>query len=223
MNPWSFRCEDVTEAQQAHQALEAAAHYTRSLIEASLDPLVTISRDGKIMDANTGRGACHRHSRAQIIGSDFSDYFTEPEKARAGYQQAFLNGFVRDYPLVLKTPVGPVMDVLYNATVYKNSAGEIEGVFAAARDITDRKRIENALMQSEARLKIAQKIAHLGSWEWDLMSDEQRWSEEMYRIFGYDPHKMTMTHEISFNAIHPEDKEYVTQTVREALETNDYL
>ena len=214
-----FSLEDVTETQKSHQALKAASLYTRSLIEASLDPLVTINRDGIIMDVNRGTELAIGLPREQIIGSDFSSYFTEPEKARAGYEQVFSNGFVQDYHLAIRHCSGAVMDVLYNAAVYKNSAGEVEGVFAAARDISERKRMENALIQSEQRLMIAQQIAHLGSWEWNIMSGEELWSDEMYRIFGYDPQAIMMTHDMSFNAIHPDDKDYVTQTVREALET----
>ena len=213
-----FSLQDVTETQQAHQGLEAASRYTRNLIEASLDPLFTISRDGKIMDANKAMELAIGFPREQIIGNDFSSYCTEPEKAREAYQQAFLNGFVQDYHLTIKHRSGAVMDILYNATVYKNSAGEIEGVFAAARNITERKRMENALLENEQRLKTAQGIAHLGSWELNLMSGEQLWSKEMYHIFGYDPQAITMTYDISFDAIYPEDEDYVRQSVREALE-----
>ena len=213
--------EEIQEHKRMQEALQAAALYARTLLEANLDPLVTISRDGKIMDANLATEQAIGLSREQIIGSDFSDYFTEPKKARMGYEQVFKQGFVRDYPLAIKSLSGMVMEVLYNATVFKNSANEVEGVLASARDISARKRFERELSQSELRLKDAQKIAHLGSWEWDVNSDEQRWSEELYRIFGYDPHKMAMTHEISFNAIHPEDQEYVTRMVWESLETND--
>ena len=71
-------------------------------------------------------------SREQLIGSDFSDYFTEPEKARAGYEEVFRQGIVRDYPLELKHRDGHVTPVLYNATVYRDETGQILGVFAAA-------------------------------------------------------------------------------------------
>ena len=213
--------EEIQEHKRMQEALQASALYARTLLEANLDPLVTISKDGKIMDANLATEQAIGLSREQIIGSDFSDYFTEPKKARTVYEQVFKQGFVQNYPLAIKSQSGMVMDVLYNATVLKNSANEVDGVFASARDISVRKRFETELSQSELRLKDAQKIAHLGSWEWDVNSDEQRWSEELYRIFGYDPHKMAMTHEISFNAIHPEDQEYVTRMVWEALETND--
>lgn len=80
-----------------------------------------------------------------MIGSDFCDYFTEPEKAREGYEQVFEQGPVRDYPLIIRHVSGTLTDVLYNASVFKNEAGEVAGIFAAARDVTDRKRAERAL------------------------------------------------------------------------------
>ena len=74
--------------------------------------------------------------REQLIGTDFSDYFTEPEKARAGYQQVFAQGSVTDYPLTIRHRDGRLTDVLYNASVYSDAAGDVLGVFAAARDVT---------------------------------------------------------------------------------------
>jgi PAS domain S-box-containing protein len=145
---------DITEQKQAQEALRAASLYTRSLIEASLDPLVTISAEGKIMDVNTATELATGVPSEKLIGTDFSDYFTEPEKAREGYQQVFGEGSVRDYPLVIRHTSGKVTDVLYQATVYKNEAGEIQGVFAAARDITARRRAEEALRESENRLRL---------------------------------------------------------------------
>jgi len=116
-----------------------ASQYARSLIEASLDPLVTISTGGKITDVNEATINVTGLSRKKLIGTDFSNYFTEPDKARDGYQQVFKQGFVKDYPLTLKSKQGRLTDVLYNATVYKDDAGNVLGVFAAARDITETK------------------------------------------------------------------------------------
>src|SRR3990172_334652 len=82
--------------------LLAAAQYARSLIEASLDPLVTISPEGKITDVNEGSVKVTGVSREKLIGADFSDYFTYPEKAREGYQQVFSKGSVTDYPLTIR-------------------------------------------------------------------------------------------------------------------------
>jgi len=126
---------DISEQKQASQ-------YSRSLIEASLDPLVTISPDGKITDVNEGSIKVTGVPREKLVGTDFSNYFTEPVKAREGYQQVFKKGLVSDYPLTIRHKDGKLTDVLYNASVYKDAAGKVLGVFAAARDVTKSKKAE---------------------------------------------------------------------------------
>ncbi|HEX9243165.1 MAG TPA: PAS domain S-box protein [Anaeromyxobacter sp.] len=130
---------DITERKRADEQLRAASQYARSLIEASLDPLVTISPEGKITDVNEATIKVTGILREKLIGTDFSDYFTEPEKAREGYQQVFSVGSVTDYPLTIRHRDGAVTDVLYNASVYKDVRGKVLGVFAAARDVTEQK------------------------------------------------------------------------------------
>jgi PAS domain S-box-containing protein len=130
---------DISEKKQAEEKLRSASQYARSLVEASLDPLVTISTEGKITDVNEATIKVTGVQREQLIGTDFSDYFTEPEKAREGYQQVFAQGFVTDYPLTIRHGDGRLTDVLYNASVYKDAQGNVLGVFAAARDVTAQK------------------------------------------------------------------------------------
>ena len=113
--------------------------YTRSLIEASLDPLVTISAEGKITDVNEASINVTGISRKNLINTDFSSYFTDPKKAQEGYLQVFEKGFVADYPLTIKHKNGNLTDVSYNASVYKDDKGTVLGVFAAARDVTNQK------------------------------------------------------------------------------------
>ena len=132
-------------------AQKQAAEYARSLIEASLDPLVTISPEGKITDVNEATVKVTGLPRDRLIGTDFSDYFTEPAKARAGYQEVFLQGFVTDYPLTIRHKDGVLTDVLYNASLYRDARGNVLGVFAAARDVTARKRAEAELAAQRAR------------------------------------------------------------------------
>jgi PAS domain S-box-containing protein len=88
-----------------------------------------------------------------LIGTDFSDYFTEPEKAKAGYQQVFTNGSVHDYPLEIRNRNGNIIPVLYNATIYKDYKGNVAGVFAAARDIAERKKAEEEIHKLNADLE----------------------------------------------------------------------
>ncbi|PPD57255.1 PAS domain-containing protein [Dehalogenimonas etheniformans] len=130
---------DISEKKRAEEQLRQASHYARSLIESSLDPLVTISPDGKITDVNEATIKVTGIPREKLIGTDFSNYFTEPQKAREGYLQVFAKGFVTDYPLTIRHRGGQLTDVLYNASVYKDSAGKVIGIFAAARDVTAQK------------------------------------------------------------------------------------
>ena len=117
--------------------------YARSLIEASLDPLVTISAEGKITDVNEASVKVTGIKRETLIGTDFTNYFTDPVRAQEGYQQVFKKGFVSDYPLTIKNTSGKLTDVLYNASLYKDSAGNVLGVFAAARDVTEQKWVKD--------------------------------------------------------------------------------
>ncbi|HLY61480.1 MAG TPA: PAS domain S-box protein [Terriglobia bacterium] len=148
----SSAIRDVTAQRQASQ-------YARSLIEASVDPLVTISVDGKITDVNEATIKVTGLPREQLIGTDFSNYFTEPEKAREGYQQVFAKGSVTDYPLTIRHVHGRLTDVLYNASVYRDGLGKVLGVFAAARDVTAQKHAESQV--AEQRGKDLERLAEL--------------------------------------------------------------
>ena len=143
--------EDISEKKLAEEQLRAASQYARSLIEASLDPLVTISAEGKITDVNEATVRVTGVERGHLVGTDFSDYFTEPDRAREGYRQVFAQGFVTDYPLTIRHTGGDLTEVLYNASVYKDVAGRVLGVFAAARDVTAQKRAESEVAKQRAR------------------------------------------------------------------------
>ena len=142
---------DISEKKRAEEQLQSASQYSRSLIEASLDPLVTISPEGKITDVNDATVKVTGVAREQLIGTDFANYFTEPEKAREGYQRVFSKGFVTDYPLTIHHVAGRLTDVLYNASVYRDTLGKVLGVFAAARDVTALKKTEAELADQRTR------------------------------------------------------------------------
>jgi PAS domain S-box-containing protein len=134
---------DITKRKQAEDELSALSKYNRSLFEASLDALVTITAEGKIGDVNTVTESITGYPRETLIGTDFHNYFTDPDKARQGYKRVFETGTVRDYELEVQHRDGYTTPVTYNASVYHDETGNVAGVFASARDITDRKRAEN--------------------------------------------------------------------------------
>lgn len=127
-------------------AQKLLSSYSLSLIEANRDPLFTINALGKITDMNNASVKITGVSRVKMIGSDFYDYFTEPEKAKEGYQHIFENGAVEDFPLTMKDK--GLTDVLFNGSVYKDERGIVIGAVVVARVITEQKRIEKELTES---------------------------------------------------------------------------
>ena len=146
--------QELDESRRAEEVARESSRYVRNLIEASLDPIVTISREGKITDVNDAAAKVTGTPRERLIGCDLSDFFTDPQSARRGYEQAFAEGAVKNYPLSIRDAEGNVTDVLYNASVFRDKSGNVQGVFVAARDITERKKTEAALRQSEERFRM---------------------------------------------------------------------
>ena len=136
-----------------------ASQYSLSLIEASRDPLVTINTEGKITDMNEALVNITGMMREELTGSDFFDYFTEPQMAREVYQEVFAKGSVADSPLTLRHKDGELTDVLFNGSVYEDDKGNVMGVVIVARDVTDQKRIETELIEAKVFAELATGIA----------------------------------------------------------------
>ena len=132
-------------AARRRTAEQSGAQYARSLIEAGLDPLLTISPEGKITDVNGATVRVTGIPREELVGTDFAGYFTEPQKANGGYRRVFAEGSVTDYPLTMRHLDGTLTEVLYNASVYRDVRGKVLGVFAAARDVTEQKHAQAEL------------------------------------------------------------------------------
>ncbi|MCY2928611.1 MAG: PAS domain S-box protein [Planctomycetota bacterium] len=197
--------ERTAELTRALQALRQTGAYTRSLIEASLDPLVTIGPDGTITDVNAATEASTGRTRQELVGTDFSMYFTDPDEARTGYRRVFQEGVVRDYPLEICHRDGHTIPVLYNAAVYRDDGGQVVGIFAAARDITQRKRAEEALRTSEQEFRSLAEAVPQVVWAtradgWNIYFN-QRWVD-------YTGMTMEQSYGHGWNTpFHPDDKQ----------------
>lgn len=86
-----------------------------------------------------------------------------------------------------------------------------------AFDVTEHKKAEESLRESESSLAKAQRIAHLGNWDWDICNKKLKWSDEIYRIFGLTPHEFEATYEAFLSSVHPDDREFVKESVNKAL------
>lgn len=145
------------------EELMEAHKYTRGLIESSPDALVTFGKDGIITDVNEEMVRLTGWPREILIGSRFDGYSTDPEKAAEAVTRPFKEGKVTDYELVMKSKAGEETTVSYNATVYGDERGRIRGVFAAARDMTEVKRLQHQLVMAETHAgvgRLAAGVAH---------------------------------------------------------------
>ena len=130
-------------------AEKRAAQYSLSLIEASLDPLMTINAEGRITDVNEASVNITGVSREKLKGTAFFEYFTEPEKAQEVYRNIFAKGSLVDSSLVLRNTEGKLTNVLFNGSVYTDNKGNVPGVVVVARDITKQIVFENELITAK--------------------------------------------------------------------------
>jgi PAS domain S-box-containing protein len=144
---------DITEQKKLEQQLREQQNYLRGLIESSVDGLVTVDPSGIITDVNDRICGMSAYTRAELIGTPFSDYFTEPDRARSGVQETFDRGYVTEYALTLVARTRRLLQVSFNASVFKDSDGSVRGIFASARDITDRVRLEEQLREQQTYLR----------------------------------------------------------------------
>jgi PAS domain S-box-containing protein len=138
------------EQKKSDQRLRDQQFYTRSLIESNIDALMTTDPSGIISDVNKQMEALTGCTRDELIGAPFKDFFTDPERAEAGIRRVLREKSVTDYELTARARDGKQTVVSYNATTFYDRNRKLQGVFAAARDVTERKRVEMELKQAKA-------------------------------------------------------------------------
>src|SRR5690349_14786743 len=147
----------LVEAEQKRldQRLRDQQFYTRSLIESNIDALMTTDPSGIITDVNKQMEALTGCTRDELIGAPFKSHFTDPERAEAGIKLVLSEKKVTDYELTACARDGKQTVVSYNATTFYDRGRTLQGVFAAARDVTERKRVEAELQQAKAMAETA--------------------------------------------------------------------
>ncbi len=141
------------------QRLRDQQFYTRSLIESNIDALMTTDPRGIITDVNQQMEALTGCTRDELIGAPFKNYFTDPDRAEAGIKRVLSGNRVTDYELTARARDGKETVVSYNATTFHDRDRKLQGVFAAARDVTERKRFEYTLQENNVELERAMAAA----------------------------------------------------------------
>jgi two-component system CheB/CheR fusion protein len=153
--------EDITERSKFY----IQEKYARSLIEASLDPLITINSDGKITDMNKATVELTGVSFEKMKGTDFFYYFTEQKNASEIHKEIFSKGIVTNYPLTILHKNGQLTDVLFNGSVYTNDKGNVQGAVILARDVTEQKRNQRELVEAKLVAEMAANNAEVAKYK----------------------------------------------------------
>jgi PAS domain S-box-containing protein len=146
------------ERMRLDQRLRDQHFYTRSLIESNIDALMTTDPRGIITDVNKQTEALTGCTRDELIGAPFRNYFTDADRAEAGINRVLAEGKVTNYELTARARDGKLTVVSYNATTFHDRDRRLQGVFAAARDMTELKRFEQTLQQKNAELEDASRM-----------------------------------------------------------------
>jgi PAS domain S-box-containing protein len=198
---------DITQQKQIEQQLREQQSYTRGLIESNIDALMTTDTLGIITDVNRQMCEITGHSRVELVGTPFKTYFTDPQRAEDGIRKVLAQDRVTNYELTIRSKDGRETVVSYNATTFRGADGRLRGVFAAARDITDQKALEEQLRRKneelEEQYRRVQEVNRLKSQFLANMSHELR--TPLNAIIGFTE----ITHGGKAGPVTPQQQEFL--------------
>ena len=209
---------DITERKKAENILRESEERYRAVIEQAAEGIFLFDPQSKrILEANLAFGEMFGYASEDLSRMTLYDLVPQdPEGVDRNVERTLEQRSVKIGEREYRREDGSVVDVEVSGGVISYGGGEV--ICSVVRDVTERKRAEKELRQSEANLASAQRIANLGNWLWDSRTGELLWSDETYRIFGLTPREPNpVTFEMFWNAVHPDDRKFLDRTIRAAL------
>ncbi len=217
---------DVTERVEVEDKLRASEQRYRLLAENIVDVIWTSNLDFKFTYISPSVKLLTGYTDEELISKPISELVTEQslETIRQALQEAFeaeLHGVneTPDPPLEIQIyhKNGGTIWVETSRTFLRDEQGKPIGILGALRGIDERKQAQQKILKSEARLTRAQRIAHLGNWEWNIKTDTETWSDEVFRIFGIDDMTISPTFQTFLDFVHKDDRERVEKIHKDAM------
>lgn len=210
---------DITERKRAEEELERSLAILNAILESTTDAMLAANRDGKLTNFNTNFIKMW-HIPDSIIQSYDDNKVLEYCLTQFKNPQTFISKvrYLHSKPEESSFDILELLDgrIVEHYSQPQWVGKKVVGRVCNFRDITERKAAEDELRQSKEGLARAQKIAHVGSWTWDLVSNETIWSDELFRILGFEPNEVKPSLDLWFEMIHPSDVEIVEKLVAKA-------
>ncbi len=191
-------------------------NYVDSIMAAMEDCLIVLSHEGLIRDVNKSALALLGYGKDELVNKSFEAIVGEWLFSPEGIDDSTGSGLSsKNIEGTFRTKEGRKIPMLFSVSLFGSESSG--GLLLVGKDITEHKRVEEALRTSEARLKEAQHIARIGDWEWDIATNLVHWSDELYRICGYAPREVVPDYNFVIDAIHRESKDDFRRCVSSAL------
>lgn len=209
---------DITQRKQGEEAIRLSEEKYRTIVETSAEGIALISLDGIFTYVNQRMADMLGYPMDEIVGRSSVDFMFEDMQTQLKLLRNQLHrGDILNGEFRFRRKDGSVLYTIYNSSPIFNDQGEHIANIAMHMDITERKQADEALRASERRLSRAEEIAHLGSWELDLATNRLTWSDEVYRLFGYQPQEFPATYQAFLDAIHPDDRNAVDKAYTDSI------
>jgi len=194
----------------------------RLIAENASDLITVLDPQGRRVYANPAFGKLFGDAQAVVDVDAFEDIHPEDrERVRGSFLETVRDGRNSHSEFRILVPGGEKRDIETYRSAVLDPQGRVERVVAVSRDITERRRTEEALRARDVQLQEAQVLANLGSWEWDLRTNARTWSEQLWRIFGLRKGQVPAAYDGFYPLVHPDDREQVAQLARESLRAGD--
>ncbi|MHB8068421.1 MAG: ABC transporter substrate binding protein [Desulfobaccales bacterium] len=208
---------DITERKRAEERLREQMQFSATLLETIPAPVFYKDASGRYLGCNQAFEEFLGKPREQIIGKDVHDMgpLEIADKYDAMDQALFEQSGRQIYEWKVRAADGFEREVIFNKATFSDASGKAAGLIGVILDITERKRAEEDLRRSEARLAEAQRIAQVGNWEWNVKTNQAVWSEELFRIFHLPPQEYGLSYEEFMQYGHPDDRESLKKRIAE--------